>query len=164
MNIVPDSAPAFTAESGLSALTPLGGALYFAAMPSLAQGFQLFRTDGTPAGTSRVTPSVRLTTAASLPIEIVSHGGLLFFAGQDSANGIELWKSDGTEAGTTLVKDIAAGTTSSSPSRFTPMGSDLYFVARDASGGRELWKTDGPEAGTVLVADIRDTPGHGLRR
>ncbi|HEY0097150.1 MAG TPA: ELWxxDGT repeat protein, partial [Archangium sp.] len=162
VNIVPEDAPEFTAESGLSALTPLNGALYFAAMPSLAEGFQLWKTDGTTAGTARVTSSVRLTTAASSPIELVSHGGFLFFAGQDSARGIELWKSDGTAAGTTLVKDIAAGSgPSSRPSRFTPMGDILYFIARDASGGRELWRTDGTEVNTLRVADIRDYLGMG---
>ncbi|MFY0568612.1 ELWxxDGT repeat protein [Archangium lansingense] len=160
VNIVPDNAPAFTAESGLSALTPLGGALYFAAMPTLAEGFQLWKTDGTTAGTSRVTTNVKLTTAASLPIELVSHGGFLFFAGQDASTDTELWKSDGTETGTTRVKDIAsANGMSSRPTGFTPMGGELYFVARDDSGGRELWKTDGLEAGTVRVANIRDSLG-----
>ena len=162
VNIVPDDAPAFTAESGLSALTPFNGALYFAAMPSLAEGFRLWKTDGTPAGTARVTSSVRLTTEASSPMEIVSHGGLLYFAGRDSTYGVELWKSNGTAAGTTLVKDIAVGSgPSSRPSRFTPMGDVLYFIARNASGGRELWRTEGTEANTSRVADIRDYLGMG---
>ncbi|WPB81180.1 HYR domain-containing protein [Archangium violaceum] len=157
VNIVPEDAPEFTAESGLSALTPLNGALYFAAMPSLAEGFQLWKTNGTTAGTARVTSAVRLSNASGLPMELVAHGGFLFFAGQDSANGIELWKSDGTEAGTTLVKDIAPGSgPSSRPSRFTPMGDALYFIARNTAGGRELWKTDGTPANTSLVADVRD--------
>ncbi|AKJ04958.1 ELWxxDGT repeat protein [Archangium gephyra] len=158
VNIVPEDAPEFTAESGLSALTPLNGALYFAAMPSLAEGFQLWKTNGTAAGTARVTSAVRLTTAAGTPMELVAHNGFLFFAGQDSANGIELWKSDGTAAGTTLVKDIAPGSgPSSRPSRFTPMGDALYFIARNATGGRELWKTtDGTAANTSLAADVRD--------
>jgi MYXO-CTERM domain-containing protein len=162
VKIVPEEALPFTAESGLSALTPLNGALYFAAMPSLAEGFQLWKTNGTPVGTTRVTTAVRLTTAASSPMELVAHGGFLFFAGQDSTHGIELWKSDGTVAGTTLVKDIAAGSgPSSRPSRFTSMGDALYFIARDASGGRELWRTDGTEANTFRVANVPDNLGMG---
>ncbi|MFY0523779.1 ELWxxDGT repeat protein [Archangium gephyra] len=162
VNIVPKDTFELAPETGLSALTPFNGALYFAALPSLAEGFELWKTDGSPTGTTRVTPSVKLTTAASSPIEIISHGGLLFFAGQDATSDIELWKSDGTEAGTTLVKDIAVGSgPSSRPSRFTPMGDALYFIARDASGGRELWRTEGSEANTSRVAEIRDWLGMG---
>ncbi|WP_158502102.1 ELWxxDGT repeat protein [Vitiosangium sp. GDMCC 1.1324] len=164
VDIIPKDDTLFILESGLSALTPLNGALYFAALPSFAEGFQLWKTDGTPAptGTTAVTTKVKLTTAAGTPIELAAYGGFLYFAGQDTANGTELWKTDGTDAGTTLVKDIVAGSgASSTPSRFTPMGGALYFMARDASGGRELWKTDGTGAGTVRVADIRDTGNRG---
>ena len=42
--------------------------------------------------------------------------GTLFFTANDGTNGRELWKSDGTADGTVLVKDIASGSSSSSPS------------------------------------------------
>ncbi|MGZ3457553.1 MAG: ELWxxDGT repeat protein, partial [Archangium sp.] len=166
VDIVPSAPQPVTAPLGLSTLTPLNGALYFAAIPSTTVGYQLFRTDGTDTGTAVVTPRLTLSTEASFPIELASYGGFLFFAGKDSTNGIELWKSDGTDTGTVLVKDVYAGSSASSrPSRFTPLstptGDALYFVTRDGSVGRELWKTDGTDTGTVRVADIRDDMGLG---
>lgn len=163
VDILPSEVDSSILESGVSDLTPLNGALYFAALPSSVEGYQLWKTDGTPAptGTTRVTSRVRLTPVAGAPIELAAHGGFLFFAGNDSTGlGFELWKSDGTDSGTTLVKDIAEKSAASQPSQFTSMGGALYFLARDGSGGRELWKTDGTGAGTVRVADIRDSLGY----
>ena len=82
-------------------------------------------------------------------------GSTYFFPAYDGTNGRELWKSDGTEAGTVLVKNIRAGSSSSSPSKLMAVGSTLYFSASDGTHGRELWKSDGTEAGTVMVKDIR---------
>ena len=52
-----------------------------------------------------------------------------------------------------LVKDIYAGSSSSSPLDLTNVNGTLFFNARDANGD-ELWKSDGTEAGTVMVKDI----------
>ena len=82
-------------------------------------------------------------------------GSTYFFRANDGINGRELWKSDGTEAGTVMVKNIRAGSSSSSPGMLTAVGNILYFTAYDNVNGRELWKSDGTEAGTVLVKDIR---------
>ncbi|WNG48558.1 HYR domain-containing protein [Archangium minus] len=162
VDILPSEVDSSILESGVSDLTPLNGALYFAALPSSVEGYQLWKTDGTPAptGTTRVTSRLKLTPVAGAPIELAAHGGFLFFAGSDSITGFELWKSDGTDSGTTLVKDIVEKSGSSQPSQFTSVGGALYFLARDASGGRELWKTDGTGAGTVRVANIRDSLGY----
>ncbi len=80
--------------------------------------------------------------------------GVLYFVANDGITGQELWKSNGTEAGTVLVKDIAPGLNSSSPSQLTNVNGTLYFRAADPSAGYELFKSDGTEAGTVLVKDI----------
>jgi ELWxxDGT repeat protein len=82
-------------------------------------------------------------------------GSTYFFPAYDGTNGRELWKSDGTEAGTVMVKDLRAGSSSSSPERLTAVGNILFFTAYDRVNGRELWKSDGTEAGTFLVKDIR---------
>ncbi len=55
---------------------------------------------------------------------------------------------------TLLVKDIAAGSASSMPTRLTAVGSTVYFSAFDSTSGYELWKSDGTATGTTLVKDI----------
>ena len=61
--------------------------------------------------------------------------GTLFFSAYTPESRRELWKSDGTEAGTTLVKDIRAGTVSSSPQDLTAVDGTLFFRASTAEGG-----------------------------
>ncbi|WP_375770848.1 HYR domain-containing protein [Archangium gephyra] len=53
-----------------------------------------------------------------------------------------------------VIKDVAPGTASSSPTAFRRIGSTVYFSAKDATAGVELWKSDGTGAGTVLVKNI----------
>jgi len=68
---------------------------------------------------------------------------------------MELWKADGTEGGTQLVKDINAGSSSSSIGYLIRTNNILFFVANNGADGTELWKSDGTAAGTVMVKDIR---------
>lgn len=88
------------------------------------------------------------------PKDFTNVNGTVFFTANDGTNGTELWKTDGTEAGTVMVKNIAAGSTSSSPMNLTNVNGTLYFQAWDSAGGRELWKSDGTQTGTVRVKDI----------
>jgi ELWxxDGT repeat protein len=103
-----------------------------------------------------------LTTADSLTglgqRSGVTMGGVLYFP-WCAFEGCELWRTDGTTAGTRIVRDIEAGTGSSSPSGLVAIGSTLYFAAYDTTNGRELWKSDGTSAGTVLVRNINTASG-----
>jgi ELWxxDGT repeat protein len=140
--------------NGLSIGTPVViGAQAFFTGTTVAEGTELWRTDGTAAGTYLVKDIFVGTTSSSIT-SLTNFNGTLFFAANNSTNGIELWKSDGTTGGTVLVKDIASGTTSSSPANFTIIGTTLYFTANDATNGTELWKSDGTAGGTVIVANI----------
>jgi len=144
-------------------LTNVGGVLYFQA-DNGANGYELWRSDGTEAGTALV-KDINPGTAGSSPGYLTDVGGVLYFRADNGTNGHELWKSDGTEAGTVLVKDINlivkdihAGAGSSSPNVLTNMGGVLYFIADNGTNGRELWKSDGTTTGTVLVKDINPAP------
>lgn len=88
---------------------------------------------------------------------ITAFGNRVFFTADDGIHGTELWTTDGTDSGTVLVKDIFAGSGSSSPAELIPFGDKLYFSANDSIHGQELWSTDGTDTGTVLVSDI--SPG-----
>ncbi|HJZ49512.1 MAG TPA: hypothetical protein VKE41_20180 [Roseiflexaceae bacterium] len=92
-----------TASASPSQLVQIGNVVYFAAY-SESTGRELWKSDGTPAGTAMVKTlptSARLTNA----------DGALFFISDDS-----LWFSDGTSGGTLPVKQLSFNDTCN-PSR-----------------------------------------------
>ncbi|QHT70454.1 T9SS type A sorting domain-containing protein [Rhodocytophaga rosea] len=116
-------------------------------------GRELWKSDGTTAGTTLVKDIVS-GTGSSSPKYLTSMNNILYFTADNGTNGRELWRSDGTEPGTMLVKDIFVGAGSSEPASFTTINGVLYFTAYNATYGRELWKSDGTTSGTLLVKDI----------
>ncbi|MGV3661547.1 MAG: ELWxxDGT repeat protein, partial [Prosthecobacter sp.] len=140
--------------AGLSVTTGtvLGSTYYFAGNTA-ASGTELWRSDGTAAGTVLV-KDISPGTASSTPMNFAQMNGVLYFAANDGANGIELWSSDGTNAGTVLVKNINTGSISSTPSHLMVMNGVIYFAASEVSTGTELWRSDGTTAGTVMVKDF----------
>jgi ELWxxDGT repeat protein len=127
--------------------TQVGGEVYFAATDANA-GRQVWKTDGTAAGTVRVTS---LSSSGLMPdiypSELAAFDGGVVFAAEGDVGGVGLWRTDGL----TTVK-IADGP--ANPSRFVEVAGSLYFIAEDAPHGTELWVTDGTSAGTRLVKDI----------
>lgn len=113
-------------------------------------GAELWKTDGTTAGTQLV-KDINPGPAGSYPAGFTTMNGITYFSAGDGSSGNELWRTDGTAAGTWLVKDIRPGPTDSNPAEFTVSGSLLYFFADDGVHGRALWRTDGTAAGTQLV-------------
>jgi ELWxxDGT repeat protein len=136
--------------------TRIGSTLYFVADDGTT-GYELWKSDGTSAGTVRV-KDISPGSVGSYPSELTNVGGTLYFRANDGTAGSELWRSDGTSAGTVRVKDIRAGITGSFPTSLTNVGGTLYFTAEDGSTSGEVWKSDGTSAGTVLVKEIR--PGN----
>jgi ELWxxDGT repeat protein len=132
----------------LSSLTGGWGSRYVAAgnYVYFLRSEQLWRSDGTPAGT------IPLSDAVGGPLTAV--GDLLFFTAADS-NGEELWRTNGTVSGTSSVADINPGPASSQPTDFAAADGMLWFRANDGLSGLELWRSDGTAAGTVLVADLQ---------
>ncbi|HEY1055975.1 MAG TPA: ELWxxDGT repeat protein, partial [Emticicia sp.] len=119
--------------------------------------YELWITDGTPAGTFLVKDiNVNSRTSDIKNIKVVSMKGALkaFFSANDGLVGEELWVTDGTTEGTKLLKDINPDSGSSSPSNFEVLQDKVLFAATDSKNGRELWITDGTSGGTELVKDI----------
>jgi ELWxxDGT repeat protein len=98
-------------------------------------GNKLWRSDGTPSGTTVVKEVSGFGLTAA--------DGSLFFSAPSVGTGFELWTSDGTPAGTAFVKDITPGLTSSSLYGFTAVDENVFFAASDGVHGVELWRTDG---------------------
>ena len=135
----------------------MNGTFYFSA-DSGTIGYELWKSDGTSAGTVLVKDINAAAGTSSIQF-MTNVNGTLYFRADDGVNGTELWKSDGTSAGTVLVKDIVAGANGSAPLVLTNINGTLYFNADDGVHGTELWKSDGTSAGTVLVKDIRSGAG-----
>src|SRR2546428_1971648 len=132
--LVKDIAPVLTlaANSYPAQFVESGGVVFFTARDG-ANGTELWRTDGTAAGTVLV-KDIWVGPNSSDPGNLVDVNGTLFFAalepGQASdPSGRELWKSDGTAAGTVRVKDINPGADWSSPSNLTNVNGTLFFTA-----------------------------------
>jgi ELWxxDGT repeat protein len=152
-------------ESSLDNLINANGTLFFVADDGV-HGFEVWRSDGTAAGTI-LTRDVFPGAADSLvPLYPTPHmcsvGSNLYFYAADGAHGQELWKSDGTPAGTTMVKDIYPGTTGSLAPNIANhlynFNGTVFFSANDGVHGFELWKSNGTAAGTVMVRDMKPGP------
>jgi ELWxxDGT repeat protein len=152
-NIYPDDSSPFQEASSLQGyLTPLGSTLFFFANDGV-HGSELWKSDGTEAGTTLV-KDINPAGGSYFYGNLVALGRTLFFVADDGVHSWELWKSDGTEDGTIMVKDISPIDFVSGPSELTAVGNTLLFKADDGVHGYELWKSDGTEDGTLLVQDI----------
>jgi len=121
-------------------LTASNNLLFFTVWNGHA-GQELWRSDGTEAGT------MRLKTA---PVDhLMDVNGTLFFTSYDNNFHPQLWKSDGTVVGTVLVKTISNQGSFSSSDTFLDLHDFLFFSVNKNT----LWMSDGTEAETVIIRD-----------
>lgn len=129
--------------SAPSDITAVGATVFFTANDGI-HGSQLWRTDGTAAGTILVSDLTSGFPPAN-PTYLTNVNGSLFFIAYSG----QLWESNGDAAGTHLVFRNALYPTN--------VNGTLFFAGSDQANGigRELWRTNGTPAGTTLVADIQ---------
>ncbi len=128
--------------------TRVGPHVYFTATTYL-HGTELWRTDGTAAGTSLVL-DIRPGLESSDISNLTNVNGTLYFTANDGTSGRELWRSDGSPFSTRNVADLNPGPLSSNLSSLTAIGDLLYFV----DGSQQLRVSNRSTGATQLVRNI----------
>ena len=143
-----------------SNLVRMGSQLFFTGY-SQKTGIEIFRTDGTPAGTSLL----RDTDPGEdygYPRNLTPAGDRLYFTtagGPQHSAGRDLWVSDGTTVGTMPLLPFPPAGPIDRIGAMIPFGDQLLFSAGRSDVGQELWRTDGTRPGTALLRDLHDSPG-----
>ena len=138
--------------NSIDEMVSLGNTDYFLADDGI-HGKELWKTDGTPNGTSML-KDILEGTYGSDPENLFVFKNHIYFSANNGITGHELWRSDGTIEGTVLVKDIhPSHRIGSNPRNFTVYQGELYFTASNEyiNGSQKLYKTDGTSNGTKLV-------------
>ncbi len=146
----PNQPPADTAVS-------LGGVVISLGTNDFFTSTQLWRSDGTPAGTYHLA-DVNLASAPNfilqpLPINmLVTFNGRALTVARDTSGNLQLLSTDGTINGTVPLLGLPAPSDSvgSDLIPFQAINNIFYFaVPNDASGETwSIWRTDGTSAGT----------------
>ena len=136
VELVKDLNPAMTPRGHQPyGLTELNGVIYYAATDS-ASGYELWRSDGTAAGTY-LFQDLNVGSASSGPAHLTNIDGTLYFTANVGSFGRELWKSDGTAEGTVMVVNAVADSQiglfnqdiPTSGPLFTQVGETVFFRA-----------------------------------
>lgn len=122
-------------------------------------GSELWKSDGTPAGTQQVQTIVPVGVDSYPGPNLWSFQSTILFSKNDEAVGWELWGSDGTAESTELLQDMFPGAESSRPSYIGETATNIFFRAVNDTYGEELWQSNGTVEGTGLLKDIY--PGTG---
>ena len=138
----------------------MNGELFFAASDPV-HGTQLWESNGTSSGTTRITDGNDAYYGIH-PQDLTVVGNTLYFAADDLTHGGQLWKSDGTVSGTTYVTSSNDGIANLGiyPTEMTNVNGTLYFVGYDVNDGSQLFTSNGTAAGTTVVADIHGAGGY----
>ncbi|HEV8199969.1 MAG TPA: hypothetical protein VGS03_08105 [Candidatus Polarisedimenticolia bacterium] len=147
-----------------SASVVAGGVAYFLADDGI-HGFEVWRTDGTEAGTLLLKDIVP-GSASSWPVFLGPIGDFVVFMTLRSEldDAYDVWRSDGTEAGTVRVRDSFPSFFRNSTTWSGAFDGGILFDAPDEEHGLELWRTDGTPEGTVFVQDIAPGPDSSYAR
>ena len=149
-------------EGNFSSLVSLNDAVFFEVGSSAGLASTIYRSDGTPGGTSAIfTPDSSAESVSALTVS----GNSLYFLTMESSGpetAIDLWKSDGTTSGTALIASIPNSYPSGSGlgTLMAVNGKVFFGIQTDptATGGSQyqLWSSDGTAAGTTEVTALSE--------
>jgi len=127
---------------------PLANQVTLFAAKTEANGVELWKTDGTTAGTEMVRDIVPGWNDGFGGSMVVA-SGVAYFVGLEGSP--HLWRTDGTTDGTRKVCDSCSDFTT----EIQTVGSTIFYNGRASS--YELWSTDGSDAGSALLKDDFDS-------
>ncbi len=144
--------------SYISQLVNANGLLFFTFYSYTTGGFELWRSDGTDAGTYHI--GTNATFYNYFPLQLTNYNNKLYFSADDGT-GNKLWVSDGTDAGTTPApgnNDILIYADGTFGTPFPILDNVLYVPGYSASASDALYKYNASNAdGVVLVKDLTQT-------
>ena len=165
--IVSTTSPDASSPIGPFAVATSTNTLVFAA-DDPAHGYELWRTDGTAAGTTLIEDlnpgpaygvgSFQTSSLYNQAPELIAFNGKVAFNGNDGLSGVEPWETDGTAAGTMEIAQLNSTITNGADienRQIVTIDGESYFDANDGLHGEALWKSDGTAAGTSMVTDLR---------
>ncbi|UCE60181.1 MAG: hypothetical protein JSU63_00230, partial [Phycisphaerales bacterium] len=130
--------------------------VFFRADNGEEEGVELWKSDGTVAGTVMVADIK--DSGDSNPAELCAVDGTLFFRAFDGDDvgdhGTELWKCASPYESAVLVEDICPNACDSNPTDLVNLNGTLVFAAEEPGDGRELWKSESPYTDAELIRDI----------
>jgi ELWxxDGT repeat protein len=129
-------------------LTAVGNLLYFSQAHYVPSYDDLWRSDGTVAGTFKIATYYNVKN-------IFDYNGTAMLGILNDA-GLELWKSNGTSETTAKITDMTTPTLRHYELRAYGMaGGIYYFGLEDGTHGFEMWRTNGTASGTFMIQDLR---------
>jgi ELWxxDGT repeat protein len=131
----------------------IGSMIYFSATTP-NQGSELWKSDGTTAGTTLVRDIIS-GSEGSFPADLTNINGVLYFSAINPLGERDLWKSDGTTLGTVVVASrvVPDGFFNGTPPVIAVLGNTLFFRGTSSAGG-ELWTSNLVTGATSQLADI----------
>jgi ELWxxDGT repeat protein len=121
---------------------------------------ELWRTDGTTAGTSKIDlmPGDQGAFDPARDTTLFALDQWMFFYGV-TPQGTGLYRTDGTPANTTLLLPLTANALFNDTRDVVRVGNRLLFPINANQAGVALWASDGTQAGTSQIATVsRFTP------
>ncbi len=131
----------------------------FVSKPSIDFGVELWRTDGTVAGTSMLMDIAQGPDSSS-PRDVIVSGDSVYFLAQSfpitNPFVYSLWTTKGTTETTELVQanNRDGSELVTSPRSLVTTSDGLFFIAEDFQGKRELWQAVGNKMSVVEMQGL----------